>query len=331
MKVLVTGADGFIGSHLVEKLVDEKYDVKAFVLYNPQNSLGWLENTPEKLKNNLDIVFGDIRDAHGVYQAVKGCDAVIHLAALISIPYSYVSPDSYVETNILGTMNILQATRSLGIKKVIHTSTSEVYGTAKIVPINEDHPLQPQSPYSASKISSDNLAMSFFNSFDTPVTIIRPFNTFGPRQSNRAIIPTIITQILNGETNIKLGSLHPTRDFNYISDTVNGFFNALKTNGIEGKTINIGSNFEVSILEIVNIIISIINKKVKIHTDIKRVRPKKSEVDRLIADNSLAKKILNWEPKFYGKDGLREGLAKTIEWFKDPENIKRYNHTKYNI
>lgn len=330
-KILVTGADGFIGSHLVEELIRRGKDVRAFILYNSFNSWGWLDNSPKEIKKNLEVFSGDIRDPHGVKQAMRGCDMVIHLAALIAIPYSYHSPDTYVDTNIKGTLNVLQAARELGVEKVVHTSTSEVYGTAKYVPINEEHPLQGQSPYSASKIGADQIAMSFFNSFNIPVAIIRPFNTYGPRQSARAIIPTVITQIASGKRKLKLGALHPTRDFNYIKDTVNGFIAIAESDKSIGEVINIGSNYEISIGDTVNLIADIMGEKIEIQTDPERLRPEKSEVERLWADNTKAKKLLGWEPQFSGIDGLRRGLADTVEWFSNPENLKNYKADIYNI
>ncbi len=285
-KILVTGADGFIGSHLTEELIRRGYNVRAFVFYNSFNSWGWLDYTEPKIKKTLDIFSGDIRDPYGVKKALADCDAIIHLAALIAIPYSYHSPNVYIDTNVKGTLNILQASREVGVRKIIHTSTSEVYGSARSVPIKEDHPLQPQSPYSASKIAADQIAMSFYNSFDTPVTIIRPFNTYGPRQSARAVIPTIITQILAEEKSVKLGLLSPTRDFSYIKDTTNGFIAALKAPKIEGEVINLGTNYEISIKEVAEQIMQLIGRSVKFETDERRLRPKKSEVDRLFASNS---------------------------------------------
>lgn len=279
----------------------------------------------------MDIFPGDIRDPNGVRNALKGCEAVLHLAALVSIPFSYDSPDMFVETNIMGTLHILQAARDLGVKKIIHTSTSEVYGTAKYVPIKEDHPLQAQSPYSASKIGADQIAISFYSSFDTPVTILRPFNTFGPRQSARAVIPTIITQIAAGKKELKLGALRPTRDFNYIKDTVNGFIDALEAPKIEGETINIGSGRETSIGQMTDLIIKLMGQKVKINKDSKRIRPPKSEVDRLCADNRKAKKLLGWQPEYAGVNGLKRGLKETIDWFTNIENQKNYKPDIYNI
>jgi NAD dependent epimerase/dehydratase len=330
-KILVTGADGFIGSHLTEELVRRGCDVRAFVLYNSFNSWGWLDHSDPKIMKSLDVFSGDIRDPHGVKKAMEGCDIVMHLAALIAIPYSYHSPDTYVDTNVKGTLNIVQAARELGVEKVIHTSTSEVYGTAKFVPITEDHPLQGQSPYSASKIGADQIAMSFYTSFNTPVSILRPFNTYGPRQSARAIIPTVITQIANGQKKINLGALHPTRDFNYVSDTVRGFIAAAESDKSIGEVVNIGSNYEVSIKDTVQLICELMNAPVDIETDQVRIRPDKSEVERLWADNTKAKNMLNWEPRYGSKEGLRRGLAETISWFTNPQNLKAYKPHLYNI
>lgn len=328
-RILVTGADGFIGSHLTEELVRQGYNVKAFVYYNSFNSWGWLDHSP--LKNEFEVFAGDIRDPHGVKEAMKGCDVVLHLASLIAIPYSYHSPDTYVDTNIKGTLNVLQAARELNIQKVVHTSTSEVYGTAQYVPIDENHPLQGQSPYSASKIGADQMAIAFYRSFETPVAIIRPFNTYGPRQSARAVIPTIITQLASGKRKIKLGSLHPTRDFNYVKDTVNGFISVMKHDQSIGEVINIGSNFEVSIGETARLIAEIMGVDIEIETDDVRVRPEKSEVERLWADNSKAKALLGWEPKYGGKEGFKRGLKETIEWFTDERNLSQYKADVYNI
>ena len=330
-KVLVTGADGFIGSHLTEVLVHKGYDVRAFVLYNSFNSWGWLDHCDTEVRGQFDVFSGDIRDPHGVRTAMEGCDAVLHLAALIAIPYSYQSPDTYVDTNIKGTLNVVQAARDLDVSKVVHTSTSEVYGTARFVPINEDHPLQGQSPYSASKIGADQIAMSFYNSFETPVSIIRPFNTYGPRQSSRAVIPTVITQIANGQQQIKLGALHPTRDFNYIEDMVSGFVAALESDQGIGEVINLGSNSEVSIGDTVKIIAEIMEAEIKILTDAQRLRPEKSEVERLLADNRKAMKLLGWEPRFVGSNRFRSGLEKTIQWFIDPEHLAGYKTDLYNL
>jgi dTDP-glucose 4,6-dehydratase len=329
--MLVTGADGFIGSHLTEELVRRGQSVRAFVFYNSFNSWGWLDHSESEIKKSLDVFAGDIRDPHGVREAMKGCDVVFHLAALISIPYSYHSPDTYVDTNIKGTLNVVQAARELGVSKVIHTSTSEVYGTARFVPITEEHPLQGQSPYSASKIGADQIAMSFYNSFNTPVATVRPFNTYGPRQSARAVIPTVITQIANGLRKIKLGALHPTRDFNYIKDTVKGFIAVTESEKSVGEVINIGSNFEISIGETVNLIAQIMEADIEIKTDQIRLRPDKSEVERLWADNSKARELIGWEPLYSGRDGFRIGLTETVEWFTNPENLKIYRTKVYNI
>ncbi len=330
-KILVTGADGFIGSHLVEELIKQGYSTKAFVQYNSFNSWGWLDNSTKEIKKELEVFSGDIRDPYGVIEALKGCDIVMHLAALIGIPYSYHSPDTYIDTNVKGTLNVVKASKLLGIEKVIHTSTSEVYGTAQYVPIDEKHPLQGQSPYSASKIAADHLAMSFYYSFKTPVGIIRPFNTFGPRQSARAIIPTIISQILAKNDTLKLGSLKPTRDFNYVSDTVKAFLCSIKSKKIIGEIVNLGNNHEISIGNLVNLISKIIGKKVNIVEDKSRIRPTKSEVERLCADNTKAKKILSWEPDFYGDKGLENGIKNTIEWFSNSHNLKKYKTDIFNI
>jgi len=330
-RILVTGADGFIGSHLTEELVRQGHNVRAFVFYNSFNSWGWLDHSPQEIKNQLEIFSGDIRDPYGVKKAMQGCNIVLHLAALIAIPYSYHSPDTYVDTNIKGTLNIVQAARELGIEKVVQTSTSEVYGTARFVPITEAHPLQGQSPYSASKIGADQIAMSFYNSFGTPVVILRPFNTYGPRQSARAIIPTVITQIANGKKKIKLGALHPTRDFNYVKDTVNGFITTMKSEKAIGEVINIGSNYEISIGDTVKLIAEIMNANIEIEQEEIRLRPDNSEVERLWADNNKAKKILAWEPKYANKEGLKRGLNETITWFTNPQNLKGYKADIYNI
>jgi NAD dependent epimerase/dehydratase len=330
-KILVTGADGFIGSHLCERLLGLGFNVRAFVYYNSFNSWGWLDHSPLEIRENLEIFTGDIRDPYGVKQAMQGCDAVFHLAALIAIPYSYHSPDTYIDTNIKGTLNVLQAARDLNLSHVIHTSTSEVYGTARFVPITEDHPLQGQSPYSASKIGADQLALSFHHSFSTPVTIIRPFNTYGPRQSARAVIPTIITQIASGQTEIKLGSLEPTRDFNYIDDTVEGFISALYADASIGHVVNLGSGFEISIGDTASLIAEGMAVKISIQTEKNRLRPESSEVERLFASNRRAKRLLNWSPQYAGVEGFTRGLSKTIAWFTDPENLKKYKVNQYNI
>lgn len=330
-KILVTGADGFIGSHLTEELVRQGYSVKAFVLYNSFNSWGWLDHSPKDILESLEVFSGDIRDPYGVKEAMKGCDIVLHLAALISIPYSYHSPATYVDTNVKGTLNVVQAARELDIEKVVHTSTSEVYGTAQFVPITEEHPLQGQSPYSASKIGADQIAMSFYHSFNTPVSIIRPFNTYGPRQSARAVIPTVITQIANGTRKIKLGALHPTRDFNYVKDTVRGFIAIAESEKSIGEVINIGSNFEISIGDTVKLIAEVMGVEIEIETDEVRLRPEKSEVNRLWADNTKAKQLVGWEPLYGGREGFKRGLAETVEWFMNPANLAKYKSDRYNI
>jgi len=330
-KILVTGADGFIGSHLTEALVRAGYDVKAFLLYNSFNSWGWLDHCKEDVKGKFEVFAGDIRDPHGVREAMKGCDAVLHLAALIAIPYSYHSPDTYVDTNIKGTLNVVQAARELGISKVVHTSTSEVYGTARFVPITEEHPLQGQSPYSASKIGADQIAQSFYLSFGTPVVTLRPFNTYGPRQSARAVIPTIITQIANDQRKIKLGAVYPTRDFNYVADTVNGFIKALESDVGVGEVINLGSNFEISIGDTAKAIAEVMGADIEILTDDQRLRPEKSEVERLWADNNKAKNLLDWRPAFGGLEGLTRGLKETADWFTSSGNLAAYKSDRYNL
>jgi dTDP-glucose 4,6-dehydratase len=331
MRVLVTGADGFIGSHLTEALVRNGYEVRAFVYYNSFNSWGWLDHCAADVKGKFEVFAGDIRDPHGVKKAMNGCDAVIHLAALIAIPFSYHSPDSYVDTNIKGTLNVLQAARELNVSRVIHTSTSEVYGTAQYVPIDEKHPLQGQSPYSASKIGADQLAFSFYSSFNLPVVTLRPFNTYGPRQSARAVIPTIITQIANGNNQIKLGSVTPTRDFNFISDTVKGFISALSSKSGVGEVINLGSNFEISIQDIASLIGGIMNQEIKVIDSDERIRPENSEVNRLWADNSKAIELLSWKPEYASLNGLKRGLEETVNWFKKPNNLNLYKSEIYNV
>lgn len=326
-KVLVTGADGFIGSHLVETLLDEGCSVKAFTYYNSFNSWGWLDTFPREKLKNVEVFTGDIRDPNGVRTAVKDVDIVFHLAALIAIPFSYHSPDSYIDTNVKGTLNVLQACRDYDVERVIVTSTSEVYGTAQSVPINETHPLQAQSPYSASKIGADKIAESFFRSFEMPVVIARPFNTYGPRQSARAVIPTIITQLLNGKKNILLGSLHPTRDFNYVRDICKGFIHLAQIDEAIGKEVNIGSGTEISIGSLAKLLMELTGAEVEISSEGVRKRPDKSEVERLVCDNRLIKEITGWKPE----TTLREGLLNTIEWFKDKENVKRYKDDIYNI
>jgi dTDP-glucose 4,6-dehydratase len=330
-KALVTGAGGFIGSHLTETLVRRGVAVKAFVHYNSFNSWGWLDSSAPEIKGAIEVFAGDVRDPFGVKKAMQGCDHVFHLAALIGIPYSYHSPGAYVDTNIKGTLNVIQAARELSVEKVLHTSTSEVYGTALSVPIREDHPLQGQSPYSASKIGADQLAMSFYTSFGTPVAIIRPFNTYGPRQSLRAVIPTIIAQITNGAHRVKLGSLHPTRDFNFVMDLVNAFIQASESDAVIGKVINIGSNYEISIGETAALIAELMGADIEIVTEGERKRPEKSEVERLWADNGRAKKLFGWEPTYGQKSGLRRGLVETIEWFREHGMLVREKSSFYNI
>lgn len=325
-KIFITGADGFIGSHLTEKLVQLGYNVKALAQYNSFNSYGWLDDIPHKTSLQFEKVLGDIRDISHMEKLIKNCDVVFHLASLIGIPYSYQSPYSYIETNIKGTQNIVQACLNNNVDKLIHTSTSEVYGTAEFVPITEQHPLKGQSPYSASKIAADQIAFSYFASYELPVTICRPFNTYGPRQSMRAIIPTIIVQVLRNKDKIYLGSLNPTRDLNYIEDTVYGFIASLLSNNNIGETINIGSNFEISMKNVVDIIVSLSGKKVKIIQEKLRMRPKNSEVDRLWADNSKAKKLLDWSPQYSGLEGFKKGIEKTYEWFQNPDNMEKYKN-----
>lgn len=326
-KVLVTGADGFIGSHLVERLLEEDVEVRAFVYYNSFNTWGWLDTLDKQKIENIEIFAGDIRDPNGVREAIKGCDTVYHLAALIAIPFSYYSPDSYVDTNIKGTLNIVQAAKDLGVKRVLVTSTSEVYGTAQYVPIDEKHPRQPQSPYSASKIGADSIAESFYRSFNVPITIVRPFNTYGPRQSARAVIPTIISQLLNGVQEIELGDLRPTRDLLYVSDTVNGFIEIAKCDKLVGRDCNIATESEISIADLANELIRLINPNAKVVQDKKRLRPDKSEVFRLFGSNKEITNNTNWRQQV----DLTQGLQKTIEWFKNPTNIKLYKHNIYNI
>ncbi|RUA34793.1 MAG: NAD-dependent dehydratase [Bacteroidetes bacterium] len=326
-KILITGADGFIGSHLTEKLIDEGYQVKAFVYYNSFNSWGWLDTLPKEKLDKIEIFSGDIRDPNGVRTAMKDVDIVFHLAALIAIPFSYHSPDSYIDTNIKGTLNVIQAAKDLGTERVLVTSTSEVYGTAQFVPITEEHPKQPQSPYSASKIGADCIAESFYRSFDLPITIVRPFNTYGPRQSARAIIPTIISQLLKGATEIKLGDLRPTRDLLFVEDTANAFIEIAKSDKTIGEHINIATESEISMQELAQGLIDIINPKAKIITDAERLRPEKSEVFRLFGSAQKIKELTNWKPQY----DLTAGLTQTIEWFSKEENLKNYKSDIYNI
>ncbi len=324
-KILITGADGFIGSHLTEELVRKGYDVKAFVYYNSFNNWGWLDTTPKNILDKIEIFQGDIRDPNGVREAMKGVNAVFHLAALIAIPFSYHSPDTYVDTNIKGTLNVLQAARDMDMERVLVTSTSEVYGTAQYVPIDEHHPYQGQSPYSATKIGADRLAESFYRSFDLPVTIVRPFNTYGPRQSARAVIPTIITQLLAGKKEIKLGALSPTRDFNYVLDTANGFIEIFKSDKTIGEEINIATQKEISIGQLAEELIRQINPDAKIICDEERLRPEKSEVNRLLGDNAKIKELTNWKPQYT----FEEGLAETIRFLEN--NLDKYKTDIYNL
>lgn len=324
-KVLVTGADGFIGSHLVEELISQGYQVKAFVYYNSFNTWGWIDSFPKELQEKIEIFAGDVRDPNAVREAMKGVQAVCHLAALIAIPYSYYAPDAYVDTNIKGTLNILQAARDLELERVLITSTSEVYGTAQYVPIDEHHPFQGQSPYSATKIGADRLAESFYRSFDLPVTIVRPFNTFGPRQSARAVIPTIITQLLSGKKTIQLGSLHPTRDFNYVKDTARGFVEIMKATQTIGEEINIATQKEISIKQLAEELIWQINPKASILCDEQRLRPQKSEVERLLGSNEKILRLTSWKPQYT----FEEGIAETISFLRD--NMERYKVDIYNV
>jgi len=326
-KILVTGADGFIGSHLTERLLKEGYNIRAFVYYNSFNSWGWLDTFPKNVLNEIEVFTGDIIDPNGVRTAIRGCNSVFHLAALIGIPFSYHSPDSYIDTNIKGTLNILQAALQLNIKRVLITSTSEVYGTARFVPITEEHPYQGQSPYSASKIGADCLAESFYRSFELPVTIVRPFNTYGPRQSARAVIPTIITQLLNDYKEIKIGNDMPTRDFVFVNDTVNGFIEIAKSEKTVGEKINIATQSEISIGKLAKLIVNIINPEAKIIQDPKRFRPERSEVRRLFGSNKKLKELTNWKQNY----SLEKGLKETIQWFSNKENLKQYKAGVYNV
>ncbi len=330
-KILVTGADGFIGSHLIEALVDAGYDVRAFVLYNSSNSWGWLDHVSPRVKKEIEVIAGDIRDPYRTRFAVQGCDTVLHLAALIAIPYSYQSPDAYVETNVRGTLNVLQAARDFGIRRVICTSTSEVYGTAQFVPMTEEHPLQAQSPYAASKIAADMMALSFHAAYGTPVVVLRPFNTYGPRQSARAVIPTIITQIASGNRKIKLGALHPTRDFSFVRDTAKGFLQAANCDALIGQVANIGSGFEIAISDTARMIAEAMGVEIEIECDQKRLRPLASEVDRLFAATGKAQRIMNWNPEYGGLDGFKRGLVETAEWFRNPANLAYYKIDRYNV
>ena len=335
-KVLVTGAGGFIGSHLVEKLVVQGANVRAFVEYNSLGSWGWLEHASPHVRDSIEIFSGDIRDSHAVRQAVQGCDTVYHLAALIGIPYSYLAPESYVATNITGTLNIVQAATDCGVGRVVHTSTSEVYGTAQRVPIDETHPLNPQSPYAATKVGADQIALSYYRSFGTPVTVLRPFNTYGPRQSARAVIPTVITQLAArnkaGQPGwIKLGATRPTRDFTFVGDTVAGFLAAAASDAALGEVVNIGANFEISIGDTAALISAIMGLALEIETTDERLRPEASEVERLWCDNTKAIDLLDWKPTYSGREGFRRGLCETVDWFTNSENHTRYKAEIYNV
>lgn len=330
-KILVTGADGFIGSHLVEKLVRAGRDVRAFVLYNSFGHWGWLDTVADDVRSAIEVLMGDVRDANGVRTAMRGCDSVLHLAALIGIPYSYYAAESYVDVNVRGTLNVTQAARELGLAKVVVTSTSEVYGSSQFVPITEEHPLVGQSPYAATKIGADQIALSFFRAFGTPVAVARPFNTYGPRQSTRAVIPTVITQLLDGCSTIKLGALKPTRDFNYVADTVAGIIRVHDSQRSVGEVVNIGSGCEVSVGDTVAMIADILGRKVAIKCEEERLRPAASEVERLCADNAKARRLLGWQPEYGGLDGLRRGLEITIKWFSDPASRAHYRTGRYTI
>ena len=330
-KVLVTGADGFIGSHVTELLVREGFAVRAFVQYNSFDSRGWLDTIDPELTRQLEFIAGDVRDPSFVRAAMKGCDGVLHLAALIAIPYSYHAPDAYVQTNITGTLNIVQAARDLGVRKVVHTSTSEVYGSARFVPITEEHPLVGQSPYSATKIGADQIALSFHRAFETPVAIVRPFNTYGPRQSSRAVIPTIITQVAAGKKLIELGSLSPTRDFSFVEDVARGMLAVLRADESIGEVINIGSGFEISIGETAELIIETLGASAEVVCRDERVRPLASEVDRLFASVDKAKRLLGWQPAYGGREGFSRGIEKTAAWFADPANLARYRIHGYTL
>ena len=330
MKVLVIGAEGFIGSHLVESLVSKGHKVTAFVLYNSFNFFGWLENIEKKKFKKIKIITGDIRDFHSTALALKNIDVVINLAALIAIPYSYKASKSYIDTNIIGVHNILEAAKINKTKKIIMTSTSEIYGTAKYVPIDESHPINSQSPYAATKASADQLAISYYRSFNLPVTILRPFNTFGPRQSMRAVIPTIIGQVINNNV-VNIGNIKPTRDFTFVTDIAEAFVRTLSAKKISGEIINVGSNYEVSIKEIIDFVASITNRKIIIKKKQERFRPEASEVNRLICSNKKAKKLLKWSPNYNGKEGFKKALIKTIDWFSKEENLKLYKTKIYNV
>lgn len=330
-KILVTGADGFIGSHLVEFLIKEGLNVKAFCFYNSNGSWGWLDSLSDEIKKNLEVYLGDIRDPQMVKHVMRDCSEVYHLAALIAIPYSYLAPASYIDTNIRGTLNILESAKEAGLERIVHTSTSETYGSAQYVPIDEKHPLVGQSPYAASKIGADQLALSYWHSFETPITILRPFNTYGPRQSSRAVIPTIISQIASGKRRIKLGATAPTRDFNFVLDTCKAFLAVSKSDKTIGKVINAASNFEISIGDTAKLIAEVMNVEIELEIDHDRLRPEGSEVNRLYGDNNLIKSLTNWNPNYSGIDGFKKGLLKTSEWFSNPINLEKYKPHNYMI
>lgn len=330
-RVLVTGADGFIGSHLVQALMAAGHQVRALCLYNSIGSWGWLDTLPPDVQAELEVVLGDIRDPLCVREAMRGCDQVFHLAALIAIPYSYVAPASYVDTNVHGTLNVVQAARDLGVSRVVHTSTSETYGTAQFVPITEEHPLVGQSPYAASKIGADQIALSYWRSFETPVAVLRPFNTYGPRQSARAVIPTIISQIAAGQRRISLGALSPTRDFNYVADTCAAFLAIAASDAALGQAINAASNFEISIGDTAALIAEVMQAEVELVTDEQRLRPEGSEVNRLFGDNTRLRELTGWSPAYGGLDGFRRGLEHTATWFADPANLARYRPGQYTV
>ncbi|WP_420349580.1 NAD-dependent 4,6-dehydratase LegB [Pelagibius sp.] len=327
----VSGADGFIGSHLTEELVKQGHRVRALVFYNSFDRRGWLDCVEDSILDSIDIVSGDIRDPFFMRSAVQGCDVVFHLAALVGIPYSYIAPESYLATNVQGTLNLLQAARAADVRHFIHTSTSEVYGTAQFVPISENHPLQPQSPYSATKIAADSLALSFHSSFGLPVTVVRPFNTYGPRQSARAVIPTIITQLADGTGPVRLGSVHPTRDFNFVDDTVNGFVAVMDCSAAFGEVINLGSSFEISIKDTAVLVAEVMKTPIEIVEDHTRKRPGASEVERLWADTSRAEELLSWRPRYGGLEGFRSGIQATVKWFADPANRVLARSHRYTI
>ena len=330
-RILVTGADGFIGSHLVEELVRQGRSVRAFVYYNSFDHWGWLDAVPASVKDAVEVVAGDIRDRHCVDAAVKGCTSVLHLAALIGIPYSYRAAESYVDVNVHGTLNVVEAARAHGLEKVVVTSTSEVYGTAQFVPITEDHPLVGQSPYAATKIAADQLALSYHKSFGVPVAVARPFNTYGPRQSARAVIPTIITQIIGGSSKVKLGALHPTRDLTFVADTARGLIAVHDSPDSVGEVINLGTGFEIAIGDLAKLIAEVIGASIELETETERLRPPTSEVERLCADVGKAGRLLGWKPQMQGRNGLRDGLAASVAWFADPKNRERYRTGRYAV